>query len=58
MKVIADWLELTIKEYEDGNLEAYEALTDERCEAASFATIKNFVQRLLDKANSGFNLNH
>ena len=32
MKVIADWLELRVRQFDDGTFEAYEALTDDRKE--------------------------
>ena len=48
MKVTTEWIDLTIKEYEDGKLEAYESIGDESREG-DWATIKNWVMRLLDR---------
>ncbi len=48
MKVTTEWIDLTIKEYEDGKLEAYESIENESCEG-DWDTIKKWVIRLLDR---------
>jgi hypothetical protein len=48
MKVIADWLQLTVKQYEDGNFEAYEVLTDKRREANNWSDIADWIISILD----------
>jgi len=46
MKVTADWMELRVKQYEDGSFEAYEALTDTRCEG-DWERVRNWIENFL-----------
>ena len=49
MKVIADWLELRVQQYEDGSFEAYESLTDTRYEG-TWEGVREWIEnRLLSK---------
>jgi len=50
MRVKADWLDLKIREYDDGQFEAYEALTDERC-AGTLTEVLEFARSLLEETN-------
>ena len=48
MKITETWLELKVNRYEDGNYEAYEALSDSRCESSNWSTIRQWLQNLID----------
>ena len=52
MDIIAEYLNLTVKKYEDGNYEAYEALGDKRFESSRWADIKNWIISQLDALES------
>jgi len=48
MKVTEEWLDLEVKRYEDGNYEAYEALTDQRKETDNWNAMRQWLRGLID----------
>jgi hypothetical protein len=48
LKVINEYLELRVKQYEDGMIEVYDAIGDERKESESWQEIKDWIINLLD----------
>ena len=46
-KVTADWLDLSVKAYDDGTYEAYEALQGDRYEG-NWPQVRRWIERLLD----------
>ncbi len=49
MNIVESWLELKVDKYEDGNYEAYEAMTDTRIESADWEDIAKWLHRLIDE---------
>lgn len=49
MEVIADWIDLKIRQYEDGKFEGYEALGDQRMESGDFEDIKEWAIRIIEE---------
>ena len=49
MKVTEEWLDLSVKRYEDGNYEAYEALTDRRRETDNWPAMRQWLRDLIDE---------
>lgn len=55
MKVIADWIELKVKQFDDGSFEAYETLTDGWC-LGTWDEVRNWIEkRLLTKTEDEIN---
>ena len=48
MKITESWLELKVNRYEDGNYEAYEALSDSRKETKNWSTMRQWLRDLID----------
>jgi hypothetical protein len=48
LKVVAEYLELRVKKYEDGKYEAYEALGDHSKESVNWQDIKDWIINQLE----------
>ena len=48
MKITESWIELKVNKYEDGNYEAYEALTDRRFETKNWSSMRQWLRELID----------
>ena len=48
MKKTEEWLELKVARYEDGNYEAYEALTDRRFETSDWGAMRQWLRDLIN----------
>lgn len=52
MKITETWLELKVNRYEDGNYEAYEALSDSRFETSNWPAMRQWLWDLIDDTTS------
>jgi hypothetical protein len=49
MKITENWLQLKVNRYEDGNYEAYEALTDNRFVTPYWSCMQEWIRKLIDE---------
>ena len=47
MKITETWLDLKVNRYEDGNYEAYEALSDSRFETENWSAMRQWLRNLI-----------
>lgn len=52
MKITENWLDLKVNCYEDGNYEAYEALSDSRFETGSWSAMRQWLRDLIENTTS------
>lgn len=48
MKITEEWIDLKVNRYEDGNYEAYEALSDSRFETGDWSSMRQWLRELID----------
>ena len=53
MKITENWLDLKVNRYEDGNYEAYEALSDSQYETSNWSAMRQWLRQLIDDTTSG-----
>ena len=48
MRITESWLDLKVNRYEDGNYEAYEALSDSQYETSNWCAMRQWLRQLID----------
>lgn len=52
LEITESWLDLKVNRYEDGNYEAYEALSDSRYETDNWSSMHQWLRRLIEDTSS------